>query len=166
MQQPKILDNKQQGRVIDELRQGIQPGAKMSVISAFFTIYAYEELKKELSQIDELRFIFTTTSYIKQKSDFQREFYIAHREFGNRLSGNEFELKLRNKLTQSAIAKDCAKWLRQKVRIKSYREHNAAQMRLAYVENVNPEQDIAIQGTVDFSSDGLGITPSEVVNIS
>ena len=42
MQQPKILDNKQQGRVIDELRQGIQPGAKMSVISAFFTIYAYE----------------------------------------------------------------------------------------------------------------------------
>lgn len=157
---PKILDNKQQGRVIDELRQGIQPGAKMSVISAFFTIYAYEELKKELSQIDELRFIFTTTSYIKQKSDFQREFYIAHREFGNRLSGNEFELKLRNKLTQSAIAKDCAKWLRQKVSIKSYRENNAAQMRLAYVENVNPEQDIAIQGTVDFSSDGLGITPS------
>ena len=53
MQQLKILDNKQQGRVIDELRQGIQPGAKLSVISAFFTIYAYEELKKELSQIDE-----------------------------------------------------------------------------------------------------------------
>ncbi len=105
MQQPKILDNKQQGRVIDKLRQGIQPGAKLSVISAFFTIYAYEELKKELSQIDELRFIFTTPSYIRQKSDFQREFYIAHREFGNRLSGNEFELKLRNKLTQSAIAK-------------------------------------------------------------
>ena len=48
---PKILDNKQQGRVIDELRQGIQPGAKMSVISAFFTIYAYEELKKELSEV-------------------------------------------------------------------------------------------------------------------
>lgn len=160
MQQLKILDNKQQGRVIDELRQGIQPGAKLSVISAFFTIYAYEELKKELSQIDELRFIFTTTSYIKQKSDFQREFYIAHREFGNRLSGNEFELKLRNKLTQSAIAKDCAKWLRQKVSIKSYRENNAAQIRLAYVENADPEQDIAIQGTVDFSSDGLGITPS------
>ena len=160
MQQPKILDNKQQGRVIDELRQGIKSGAKMSVISAYFTIYAYEALKKELADIDELRFIFTTPSYIKQKSDFQREFYIAHREFGNRLSGNEFELKLRNKLTQSAIAKDCAQWLRKKVSIKSYRENNPAQMRLAYVENVDPEQDIAIQGTVDFSSDGLGITPS------
>ena len=79
---------------------------------------------------------------------------------GNRLSGNDFELKLRNKLTQSAIAKECAEWLRKKVRIKSYRETNPAQMRLAYVENEDPEQDIAIQGTVDFSSDGLGLTPS------
>lgn len=104
MQQPKILDNKQQGRVIDELRQGIRPGGKLSVISAYFTIYAYEALKKELSQIDELRFIFTTPSYIKSKSDFQREFYIVHRDFGNRLSGNEFELKLRNKLTQSPFS--------------------------------------------------------------
>ena len=160
MRPPKILDNKQQGRVIDALRQGIEPGAKMSVISAYSTIYAYEELKKELSQIDELRFIFTTPSYLKQERDFQREFYIAHRELGNRLSGNEFELKLRNKLTQSAIAKDCAQWLRKKVSIKSYRENNPAQMRLAYVESVDPEKDIAIQGTVDFSSDGLGITPS------
>lgn len=157
MKQPRILDNKQQGRVIDELRQGIQPGAKLSVISAYFTIYAYEALKKELSGIDELRFIFTTPSYIKQENDFQREFYIAHKELGNRLSGNEFEIKLRNKLTQSAIAKDCAQWLRQKVKIKSYRENNLAQMRLAYVANTNPEQDIAIQGTVDFSGDGLGI---------
>lgn len=158
--QPKILDNKQQGRVIDELRLGLRPGAKLSVISAYFTIYAYEALKKELSCIEEMRFIFTTPSYIKQKSDFQREFYIAHREMGNCLSGNDFELKLRNKLTQSAIAKECAEWLRQKVRIKSYRETNPAQMRLAYVEVANPEEDIAIQGTVDFSSDGLGLTPS------
>ena len=160
MQPPKILDNKQQGRVIDELRLGLKPGAKLAVISAYFTIYAYEALKKELSGIEEMRFIFTTPSYIKQKSDFQREFYIAHREMGNRLSGNDFELKLRNKLTQSAIAKECADWLRQKVRIKSYRETNLAQMRLAYVENADPEADIAIQGTVDFTSDGLGITPS------
>ena len=159
--QLKILDNKQQGCVIDELRLGLKPGAKLSVISAYFTIYAYEALKKELSGIEEMRFIFTTPSYIKQKSDFQREFYIAHRDMGNRLSGNDFELKLRNKLTQSAIAKECADWLRQKVKIKSYREPNLAQMRLAYVENTDHEADIAVHGTVDFSSDGLGLTPSD-----
>jgi len=107
-----------------------------------------------------MRFIFTTPSYIKQKSDFQREFYIAHRDMGNRLSGNDFELKLRNKLTQSAIAKECADWLRRKVHIKSYRETDSAQMRLAYVENADAAQDVAIHGTVDFSSDGLGLTPS------
>lgn len=166
MQQPKVIDNKQMGRVIDELRQGIKSGAKLSVISAYFTIYAYEELKKELSHIDELRFIFTIPSYIKQEKDFQREFYIARREFGNKLSGNEFELKLRNKLTQSAIAKDCAQWMRQKVKIKSYREHNIAQARLAYVENKNPDEDVAIQGALDFSSDGLGITPSERIDMN
>ena len=160
LQLPKILDNKQQGRVIDELCTALQPGAKLSVISAYFTIYAYEALKKELSSIEEMRFIFTTPSYIKQKSDFQREFYIAHRDMGNRLSGNDFELKLRNKLTQSAIAKECADWLRRKVHIKSYRETDSAQMRLAYVENADAAQDVAIHGTVDFSSDGLGLTPS------
>ncbi|MFC2729534.1 MAG: helicase-related protein [Centipeda sp. (in: firmicutes)] len=160
MQPPKILDNKQQGRVIDELREALQPGAKLAVISAYFTIYAYEALKKELSSIEEMRFIFTAPSYIKQKNDFQREFYIAPRDMGNHLSGNEFELKLRNKLTQSAIAKECADWLRRKVRIRSYRETDPAQLRLAYVANKDSEQDVAIHGTVDFTSDGLGLTPS------
>lgn len=103
MQPPKILDNKQQGRVIDELRPGLRPGAKVAVTSAYFTIYAYEALKKELAGIEEMRFIFTTPSYIKQKSDFQREFYIASRSMGNRLSGNDFELKLRNKLTNPPL---------------------------------------------------------------
>ena len=160
LQPPKILDNKQQGRVIDELREALQPGAKLAVISAYFTIYAYEALKKELSSIEEMRFIFTTPSYIKQKNDFQREFYITPRDMGNHLSGNEFELKLRNKLTQSAIAKECADWLRRKVRIRSYRETDPAQLRLAYVANKDSEQDVAIHGTVDFTSDGLGLTPS------
>ena len=105
---PKSLDNKQQGRVIDELRAAMEPKVRLSVISAYFTIYAYEALKKELSGIAEMRFIFTSPSYIKQKSDFQREFYIAH----NHLAGNEFELKLKSKLTQSAIAKECADWLK------------------------------------------------------
>ena len=62
-----MLDNKAQGRVIDELRAGIHPGARLSVVSAFFTIYAYEALKKELSSIEEMRFIFTTPSYVKKR---------------------------------------------------------------------------------------------------
>ena len=94
-------------------------------------------------------------------ADFLHKFRLMRsRDMGNHLSGNEFELKLRNKLTQSAIAKECADWLRRKVRIRSYRETDPAQLRLAYVANKDSEQDIAIHGTVDFTSDGLGLTPS------
>lgn len=163
MKPMKILDNKQQGRVIDELREGIRPQAKMSVISAYFTIYAYEALKKELAEIEELRFIFTTPSYVKSKEDLQREFYITQRpiQAENALSGNEFEIKLRNKMTQSSIARECADWVREKVQIKSYRKSNPAEARFSVIENMDSEEDVAINGTVDFSSDGLGITPSE-----
>lgn len=160
MRPPKLIDNRQQGKVIDELVSGILPKARLFVISAYFSIYAYEALKKELSSIEELRFIFTTPSYVKQKSDLQREFYIAQKQAENPLSGSEFEIRLKNKLTQSAIAKECAMWLKEKVRVKSYCKPNAAQPRMVIAQNEATENDVAIQGTVDFTSDGLGLTPS------
>lgn len=166
MRQPKVIDNRQQGKVIDELTTGILPKARLFVISAYFSIYAYEALKKELSSIEELQFIFTTPSYIKQKNDLQREFYIAQKQVENNLSGNEFEIKLKNKLTQSAIAKECAAWLREKVRVKSYRKPNTAQARMVIARNTGAESDVAIQGSVDFTSDGLGLTPSSRVDIN
>lgn len=117
-----------------------------------------------MSSIEELRFIFTTPSYVKQKSELQREFYITQKQTENPLSGNEFEIKLKNKLTQSAIAKECAAWLRQKVRVKSYRKPNPAQLRMVIAKNTKAEDDIAIHGGVDFTSDGLGITPSSRID--
>ena len=151
--------------MLDELREGIQKGARLSVISACFTIYAYEALKKELSQVEEVRFIFTTPSFIKKREELQREFYITHSAeipSGARdMLGSRFELKLRNKLTQSAIARECAEWLRKKVRVKSLVQPNAAQPRMICIENKDPEASEAVNGTVDFSSDGLGLTPSD-----
>ncbi len=167
MKLPKIIDNRQNGRVIDELHNDIHDNARLSVISAYFTIYAYEALRKELAKIKEMRFILTTPSYIKNKNDLQREFYISHKDEDKdstqAIFGNEFELKLRNKMTQSAIAKECAAWLAKKVRIKSFKEKNIAQPRMICIENNNTNsdiEDVAINGTVDFSGDGLGITPS------
>ena len=83
-------------------------------------MYAYQELKSQLDQIDEFRFIFTSPTFIKEKADKQkREFYIPklHRE--NSLYGTEFEIKLRNELTQRAIAKECANWIKAKAKFKS-----------------------------------------------
>jgi hypothetical protein len=73
-QLPKILDNRRNGKVVDELQQNLSKGTKLSVISAYFTIYAFAELKKELSRIDELRFIFTQPTFVKQGRELQREF--------------------------------------------------------------------------------------------
>ncbi|HEM3617936.1 TPA: DEAD/DEAH box helicase family protein [Streptococcus suis] len=156
MKPPKVLDNKKY-RVVDELKEELNKGSKLSVISAYFTIYAYAELKKELSKIDKMRFIFTEPTFVHKDQELIREYYIE-RNPEKKMSGNEFEIKLRNEMKQAAIAKECAQWLEKKAEIKSLRQANPAQPRLVYIEN--PENNVSINGTVDFTSDGLGITPS------
>ena len=156
MKSPKVLDNKKY-RVVDELKAELRKGSKLSVISAYFTIYAYAELKKELSKIDNMRFIFTEPTFVHKDQELIREYYIE-RNPEKKISGNEFEIKLRNEMKQASIAKECAKWLEKKAKIKSLKRANPAQPRLVYIEN--SDDNISINGTVDFTSDGLGITPS------
>ena len=156
MKPPKVLDNKKH-RVVDELKEELNKGSKLSVISAYFTIYAYAELKKELSKIENMRFIFTEPTFVHKDQELIREYYIEHNP-EKKMSGNEFEIKLRNEMKQAAIAKECAQWLEKKAEIKSLRQANPAQPRLVYIEN--PDDNVSINGTVDFTSDGLGITPS------
>lgn len=155
MSEFKTLNNQLGETVYKELEKHIKKGSKVSTISAYFTMYAYSALKKELDKIDEMRFIFTTPSFSKNKDKEAREYEIVN----NNIFGNEFELKLRNEMTQSAVAKDCAKWLKDKVEIKSFKEPNVAQPRMIHVHNKS-EEDIVINGSVDFTTDGLGITGS------
>ncbi|MEG1256428.1 helicase-related protein [Clostridium sp.] len=157
MKPPKVLDNKLNGKVCDELKENFKKGSKLSVISAYFTIYAYAELKKELAKIDSMKFIFTEPTFVKKDRELIREYYIEH-DNEKKVSGNEFEIKLRNEMKQAAIAKECARWIEEKVEIKSLKCANPAQPRLVYIEN--EEDNMSINGTVDFTSDGLGITSS------
>ncbi len=162
MKPPKILDNKRNGNVCDELKENLKSGSKLSVISAYFTIYAFAELKAELSKIDGMRFIFTEPTFIKKDKELTREFYIERLEREKCIGGNEFEVKLRNEMRQAAIAKECAEWLEKKVKIKSLRRSNSAQPRLLYIEN--GEEAISINGSADFTTDGLGLTPSNRID--
>ena len=110
----QIIDNINK-TVKDDLKAGIHKGSRMSVAAACFSIYAYQELKKQLEGIDELRFIFTSPTFVTEKaSKAQREFYIPRISRESSLYGTEFEVKLRNELTQKAIAKECADWIRRK----------------------------------------------------
>lgn len=104
----------------DDLAVEIKDGSKMSIAAACFSIYAFKELKKELKGIDELRFIFTSPTFITEKSKKEkREFYIPRLNRERSLYGTEFEIKLRNELNQKAIAKECAEWIQKKVVFKS-----------------------------------------------
>ena len=115
----KILDNIN-NTVRDDLRVEIKRGSKVSVAAACFSMYAYQELKKQLESVETFRFIFTSPTFVKEKAEKQkREFYIPRLSRETSLYGTEFEIKLRNEMTQCAIAKECADWIRRKAKFKS-----------------------------------------------
>ena len=104
----------------DDLSVEIKDGSKLSIAAACFSIYAFQELKEELSSIEELRFIFTSPTFVAEKTKKEkREFYIPRINRERSLYGTEFEIKLRNEMTQKAIAKECADWIKEKVTFKS-----------------------------------------------
>ena len=115
----KIFDNVTE-IVRDDLVQTIKRGSKVSIAAACFSMYAYRELKKQLESVEELRFIFTSPTFVTEKAEKQkREFYIPRLSREQSLYGTEFEIKLRNEMTQKAIAQECADWIRRKVHFKS-----------------------------------------------
>lgn len=106
--------------VKDDLVKTIQSGNRISVATACFSIYAYGELKKQLESCDELRFIFTSPTFVAEKTKKERrEFYIPRLKREKSLYGTEFEVRLRNELKQKAVAKECVEWIRKKVQFKS-----------------------------------------------
>ena len=115
----EIIDNINK-TLKEDLTKEIHKGSKVSVAAACFSIYAFAELKKQLKYVDELRFIFTSPTFIKEKARREkREFYIPRQEREKNLFGSEFEIKLRNEMTQKMIAKECAEWIRKKAVFKS-----------------------------------------------
>lgn len=104
----------------DDLKEEIRSASRLSIAAACFSIYAFEELRKELEGIEELRFIFTSPSFTTEKASKERkEFYIPRLNRERSITGTEFEIKLRNELSQKAIARECADWIRRKVKFKS-----------------------------------------------
>jgi len=115
----KIINNITE-TVKDNLIVSIKKNSKIAIAASCFSIYAFQELKKQLTNIEELRFIFTSPAFTTEKAKKEkREFYIPRLNREKSLYGTEFEVKLRNELTQKAIAKECTDWIRRKVTFKS-----------------------------------------------
>ena len=117
----EIIDNINK-TLKDDMIATLCTGSKVSIAASSFSIYAFQELKEKLEDISELRFIFTSPSFITEKTDKQkREFYIPRLNREKDLYGSEFEIRLRNELSLKAVAKECAEWIRKKVCFKSNR---------------------------------------------
>ena len=115
----QIIDNIN-NTIKKDLQTVIKNGSKIFIAAACFSIYAYQELKGQLEDISELRFIFTEPTFVTEKTPkVRREFYIPRISRERSLYGTEFEVKLRNELTQKAIAKECVDWIRKKVTFQS-----------------------------------------------
>lgn len=114
-----FLDN-QTNTVRDDMRKTIRKGSRLSIAAACFSVYAYQELKEQLEGVEELRFLFTSPTFLKEKvPKAKREFYIPRLNRERSIYGTEFEVKLRNELTLKAISRECADWVRRKVTFKS-----------------------------------------------
>lgn len=153
----KLIDNVN-SRLGDDLKGSIKKGSKLSIAASSFSIYAYEALKKELDKIDELRFVFSSPAFIEENFTKQsRLFYIPHIYKETELCGGEFELRLKNQLNQRAIARECSKWVKEKVIFKSNKHYNLPINGMIHVQNPTMEE-FAYSNVSSFTTSDLGIT--------
>ena len=162
MEQPKLINNINE-RVVDDLKVRLSRGSRVSVAAASFSIYAFEALKDELEDIAELRFIFTSPTFIKEKTKKEkREYYIPKLNRERNLYGTEFEVRLRNQLSQKSIARECAEWIRKKVKFRS----NFSQEQMGGFLHMQGETPYVYLPFNDFTTTQLGCERgNEVYNI-
>ncbi|MBN2499312.1 MAG: DEAD/DEAH box helicase family protein [Anaerolineales bacterium] len=142
-----IRDNYQRGSVADFLKEKIQGGSELSIVSAYFTIYAYAALKDKLDDISHLRFLFGEPRFIKSLDPDRTDKKAYQIEDG--------ELHLQNRLQQRRVAKECAEWIENKVEIRSVRQANLLHGKMYHVANAGVEE--AILGSSNFTVSGLGL---------
>lgn len=146
LQDSGIRDNHSRGSVGDFLREKIKTGSELSIVSAYFTIYAYEALKDDLDRIANLRFLFGEPRFVKEV-DPDKSNKKAYKI-------EDDGLHLASRLEQRRVAKECAEWILNKVQIKSIRQSNLLHGKMYHIANGGVED--AIMGSSNFTVSGLG----------
>ena len=161
----KIMDNTSQ-LLGDDLKGTVERGARLKIVASCFSIYAFEALKSELSKVESLQFIFTAPTFVPNEvadrmRKERREFFIpkVRRESG--LYGTEFEIQLRNKLTQRAVARECAEWIRKKARFRS-NTTKAPMQQFLYV--AQEDSGIAYMPISGFTAVDLGYQKGDAIS--
>ena len=144
-----IRDNHKRGSIGDFLKEQADKGSQLSIISAFFTIYAYKKLKNKLDSIKSLNFLFGEPTFIKA-ADLAN---INRKEF--KIEDDKLIIPLENRLEQKSVAKECSDWISKKVNIKSMVKPNFLHGKMYHIQKENGVQKAAL-GSSNFTVNGLG----------
>ena len=142
-----LRDNHSRGTVASFLHDKIQDASRLSIVSAYFTIYAYDALKSSLDRIEHLDFLFGEPSSVNSLDPNKRDM----KSFIIDADG----LELANKLQQKRVAKECAEWIEQKVDIRTIKQSNLLHGKMYHVASGGVED--AILGSSNFTVRGLGL---------
>ncbi len=145
-----IIDNRKRGTVGNFLKDKIQPDSKLSFVSAYFTIYAYQNLKEHLNSIDSLRFLFGEPAFIKSIGGEQSNKRKAE------ILDESVTIPINAQLSQKNAAIECAEWFRKKAEIKSMVKPNFLHGKLYLIENANGSKE-SVAGSSNFTVNGLGL---------
>ena len=148
-----IRDNHKYGSVGDFLKSKIEEGSSLSIVSAYFTIHAFQALKESLTEIKELRFLFGEPRFIKSLDPEKTD------KKAYKIEGEDEGLKFDDRLKQNWVAKECAAWIREKVKIQSIRKSNLMHAKMYHIANNGVED--AIVGSSNFTVRGLGMSATE-----
>lgn len=142
-----LRDNHTRGSVAEFLKAKVQTDSKLSIVSAYFTIYAYDALKDCLNGIDHLDFLFGEPSFVNRldPNKTQKKSFVIDAD----------GLELANKLQQKRAAKECADWIERKVDIKTIKQSNLLHGKMYHVATGGVED--AILGSSNFTVRGLGL---------
>ncbi len=144
----------------DDLVARLRAGDRVSIAAAFFSLYGYQELKGQLNACDEVRFLFTEPTFTKaEESKERREFYIPRRSRERGVAGTDLEIRLRNKMTQQALAQECADWIRRKARFCSLSQGVGAMQSFLEVESPAEHDSYVYTPIEGLTTTTLGTTP-------
>lgn len=161
----KIIDNTSL-LLGDDLKATLGRGARLKIAASCFSIYAFEALKAELSKVESLQFIFTAPTFVPTEltdrlRKERREFFIPKMKRERGLYGTEFEIQLRNRLTQRAVARECANWIRKKARFRSNKTKAPMQQ---FIHAGSEAGDVAYMPISGFTAVDLGYQKGDAVS--
>jgi len=154
-----IRDNYSYGTVGDFLKHAISSNSEVSIVSAYFTIYAYHQLKDNLDEIKNLRFLFGDPAFVKSVDPDK----INTRGF--RIEDDKISIPLESRLTQGKVAKECSDWIKAKTEIRSMVKPNFLHGKLYHIRQEGGIEK-AIAGSSNFTINGLGLGGSKNIELN